>query len=1064
MHKSLLNHALIVILAIFILGCSGVSDIPILPQDNQGEPQGIQTPLNEKPLERNIDSQRVLWGIWNVMFDPVECKVTVEPARNLQVHFNITDMILPPACDDCFDVAIKGFNPVTRILDADITLRNPTPINGRDVRGILHTNDHGHLLKNPDDWTGFWDAPGGGTINPFIAFAKDEPYRVFAGHAEHTENFRVYIPKPPAYFAITFAVDASWPGNCKEPYSIEDFIQEGQLLPTGGSSVDISMTVLDWQNDDKLAQISVPEIIGPDWADFNSLGGGQWELNLVNSEAAPPGDYEALIRVTSENVEGTYLYDYVTITVSNTDDPFVTSIDPPSGNLNDNIYGAAVSGGNFLGPCDVELKLGAYTITATSVEVLDPGNISCDIYIPLEADIGLYDVVVKNADEKLATGPDLFEVISPFPVVTSIIPESNFVNQHTGGAEISGSNFLSPCIVDLVRGSYTITSSNVDVQGEATIICDFDIPIDAEIGLYDVVVTNYNELQGVGAELFTVVCPVPIIDSADPPAGLAGETIVEMEVHGDNFIYPGMQLSLKMDGETDIVAYNIVSVYPTLFYCDLFIPQGTTPGMWDMEITNGCGESTVWEDSFEINSPSGWCRTWGGPDEDDGFDVAIDDAGNAYVTGFFRSTVDFDPGPGVEERTAVGSEDVFLCKFRPNKELAWVATWGSSSGDRGQGVAVDDDGVVLVTGWFQGACDFDPDTGTEMRTPIGATDAFLSAFSPEGEFYGVNTWGGATTDGGGGVITDGPDVYVTGHFSGVVDFDWDPVGEAIRTSVGANDIFILKVIGEGNFGWVQTWGGTGNDQGESVAVDSHGDIYVCGNAKGYSVDFDPDPVDTDYIDGGANSWAFLSKFDATGDYLWAGRWGNNSDANAADVAVDGYDDIYVSGHYMWYTIDLNPGAGVDEHACIGNADCYMSKFDSLGNYIWGYHWGGTENDRAYGIAANSFGDIFVSGEFDTSADLDPDAVDEDIHTGFGQNAFFCKFDPTGDYIWGRSWGVMNSAVARGIAANDAGDSWVTGWFDGTDIDMDPDPVGEDLHTSNGDQDPSLTKFLPDGAW
>ena len=177
MKKSVSIFILTLILTLTAFGCSGVSEEPILPQDNYDEPAEVQAPADEIPLEREVDSQRVLWGVWDITFDPAEMKVTIVPARNLQAHFNITNMIIPPACDDCFAIAVNGFDTVTRILDVDVTLRNPTPISGKDVRGILHTNDYGHLLSNPDAWTAYWDAPGGDTLNPFIAFAKGEPNR-----------------------------------------------------------------------------------------------------------------------------------------------------------------------------------------------------------------------------------------------------------------------------------------------------------------------------------------------------------------------------------------------------------------------------------------------------------------------------------------------------------------------------------------------------------------------------------------------------------------------------------------------------------------------------------------------------------------------------------------------------------------------------------------------------------------------------------------------------------------------------------------------------------------------
>ena len=166
------------IIALTIMAYSGCS----------GSPNPIDTGMTEEdaPIERTRNSDRMLWGVWELHFDQTEMSVSAKPLRTAMPHFDITDYILPPACDDCFSIGVNGFNTTTRILDADVTLRNPLAITGRDVRGILFTNQYGHLVTNANGWTELWDIPNGEDINPFRAFAKSEPNRVFAGGTEHT--------------------------------------------------------------------------------------------------------------------------------------------------------------------------------------------------------------------------------------------------------------------------------------------------------------------------------------------------------------------------------------------------------------------------------------------------------------------------------------------------------------------------------------------------------------------------------------------------------------------------------------------------------------------------------------------------------------------------------------------------------------------------------------------------------------------------------------------------------------------------------------------------------------
>jgi len=144
MFKTIHFSLILTVMALVVIGCSGGGASPTVPVDD---------PASAAP-ERESESQRVLWGIWNISFEPDEMVVSIDPIRNAQAHFNVTNMVTPPQCYDCLEINVNSFDPVTRILDVDVTLRNKYILTGYDVRGILYTNDIGHELRNADDWTG----------------------------------------------------------------------------------------------------------------------------------------------------------------------------------------------------------------------------------------------------------------------------------------------------------------------------------------------------------------------------------------------------------------------------------------------------------------------------------------------------------------------------------------------------------------------------------------------------------------------------------------------------------------------------------------------------------------------------------------------------------------------------------------------------------------------------------------------------------------------------------------------------------------------------------------------
>jgi hypothetical protein len=287
--------------------------------------------------------------------------------------------------------------------------------------------------------------------------------------------------------------------------------------------------------------------------------------------------------------------------------------------------------------------------------------------------------------------------------------------------------------------------------------------------------------------------------------------------------------------------------------------------------------------------------------------------------------------------------------------------------------------------------------------------------------------------------------YVTGAFDGMVDFD-PGSGADNHTSNGLNDIFLSKFDSSGNFDWARTWGASDDDQGSAVALDESGDEYVTGMFNG-TVDFNPGSGVDSHT---SNSWydAFLSKFDSSGNFMWALTWGGSGDDSGFDIAVDGSGDVYVTG-WFYDIADFDTGSGIDNHTSNGQGDILLSKFDSSGNFKWAQTWGGIGEDWGNGVAVDGSGDVYVTGGKIGIPPFDPGV----------SNMILKKFDSSGIVKWSHELG---EAGGYGVAGDGSGNAYVTGCFDGT-VDFDPS-LGVDNHTSNGNVDVFLIKFMPDGWW
>jgi hypothetical protein len=308
--KPSFSKIVLIALVFCIAGCSR-EIVPIVGSENE---------VRDPAPDGHGDLNRLVLGIWKISFDTVKLTAAIEELREIQTHYNITNMLVPPACDDCLKIVVNSFNPTTRILDVDVTLRNPTLITGYDVRGIVYTDEAGHELRNADDWTRLFDIPVGDTINPFKAFAKSENLRAFKPAAQHTENYLIYIPDPPQYESITFCADASFPDNCREPYMITDFEQE-TIFNYSGAKGFIYIKVYDWQDDVSKVTLVAPELTGEQFIQFSHFSGNVWRLELTIDNFILPGDYKARVIAASANSVNIALYDLLTIIISQGDTP-----------------------------------------------------------------------------------------------------------------------------------------------------------------------------------------------------------------------------------------------------------------------------------------------------------------------------------------------------------------------------------------------------------------------------------------------------------------------------------------------------------------------------------------------------------------------------------------------------------------------------------------------------------------------------------------------------------------------------------------------------------------------
>ena len=232
-----------------------------------------------------------------------------------------------------------------------------------------------------------------------------------------------------------------------------------------------------------------------------------------------------------------------------------------------------------------------------------------------------------------------------------------------------------------------------------------------------------------------------------------------------------------------------------------------------------------------------WAGSLGASEQDLALGISADKLDNIYVTGFFRATVDFDPGPAVFNLVSNGQEDMFILKLSSAGNFIWARSFGGSSTDHMYKAVADDAGNIYATGFFRSTVDFDPGPGVFNLIATGGDAVFVLKLDNAGNFIWAKGIGGPSFNNWGYAITLDRlgNVYTTGFFAGPADFDPGP-GTFIINSA-AIDIFISKLDNNGNFVWAKSAGAASQDQGLGIAVDRFLYIYTTGHF-GSTVDFD----------------------------------------------------------------------------------------------------------------------------------------------------------------------------------------------------------------------------------
>ena len=467
----------------------------------------------------------------------------------------------------------------------------------------------------------------------------------------------------------------------------------------------------------------------------------------------------------------------------------------------------------------------------------------------------------------------------------------------------------------------------------------------------------------------------------------------------------------------------------------------------------------------------------GGSDYDRGHDIAVDSGGNAYVTGYTRSS-DFDTKAGAFDDTFNGANDAFVTKFSADgTNLEYSTYLGGSTYDHGSGIVVDASGCAYVTGGTTSS-DFPTTSGAYDETHNGGNDTFVAKLSEDGTSLEYSTYlGGSQSDMPGlrAIAIDSTgQAYVTGY---TCSSDFPTTRGAYQPAYmgggSGEDGYVTKLSADGaSLNYSTFIGSNGRDLGEGIAVDYQDCAYVTGYTESELFPTTADAYDGTYNGGGD---AFLLKLDNLGRAVEYATFFGGSDFDRAfgiDIAsANGMVDIYLTG--VTQSSDFPTTAGAFDTTFNGGTDAFVAKFEvsipttpevTYSTYLGGSGDEGISDGLWFNgsgaIAVDNSGYAYVTG-CTRSVDFPSTSGGYQPGSNGVSDAFVTKISQDGSsLIFSTYLGGSNEDVGFDIAIDPEGSSYLTGYTESADF-----PVTETAYQVflRGRYDVFVMKFSSSGA-
>lgn len=442
---------------------------------------------------------------------------------------------------------------------------------------------------------------------------------------------------------------------------------------------------------------------------------------------------------------------------------------------------------------------------------------------------------------------------------------------------------------------------------------------------------------------------------------------------------------------------------------------------------------------------------FGGTGTDRGSSIIVDGTGNVFVAGRTTST-DFPVTLGAFQNSLAGLTDVFVAKLNSTGTALMFSTYiGGTGDDLVSHIAFDSDGNVVLTGTTN-STNFPVTSGVIQSSLKGLQNAFVTKLKSTGDGLVFSTYlGGTGVDLANSLALDSSgSIYLVG---GTTSIDF-PASVGQTTSGGSQDAFVAKMRSDGTGLVYATYlGGSGNDVGSGIGVDSSGAAYVAGstNSDNFPTASPIQPTRAGLTD------AFVTKLSADGSTLvYSTFLGGTGDDQASDLSLDSSGKAYVTGTTTSSDFRL---ANALQATFGGGTDGFVAVVDSAGSsLVYSTYLGGSGQDSPRAITVDGLGNAYLTGQ---TSSLNYPEVNPIQTPLLGTDAFVSIINPLGSALTFSSFlGGGGLESGNGIAIDSTGAIYLIGSSTSTDF---PIILGDFQTSSGGGTDAFIAKILPENS-